>query len=176
MGLPRSYELVRPSAFASVLSPRGFRTACASPAIKALVFSRPPLRRCRRLPSIRHLTDLSQKVELLVLTTLKDLTTRLRSGSLSFVSRMLPAQGVRLLKADPRGPAPIFHAALAASCTFAASAAHLSTAFLAVELGEVELSPCLGPLAQTARAVFPQAAFLCGRHCGVEDGLMPGTR
>src|SRR5437763_15535335 len=24
------------------------------------------------------------------------------------------------------------------------------------------LSPCLRPLAQTARAVFPQAAFLCG--------------
>ena len=45
-----------------------------------------------------------------------------------------------------------------------------------VESGEVELSPCLRPLAQTARAVFPQAAFLCGRHCGVEDGLMPGTR
>ena len=42
--------------------------------------------------------------------------------------------------------------------------------------GEVELSPCLRPLAQTARAVFPQAAFLCGRHCGVDDGLMPGTR
>jgi hypothetical protein len=37
----------------------------------------------------------------------------------------------------------------------------------------VELSPCLRPLAQTARAVFPQAAFVCGRHCGVEDGLIP---
>lgn len=48
--------------------------------------------------------------------------------------------------------------------------------FITVESGEVELSPCLRPLAQTARAVFPQAAFLCGRHCGVEDGLMPGTR
>ena len=46
----------------------------------------------------------------------------------------------------------------------------------AAESGEVELAPCLRPLAQTARAVFPQAAFLCGRHCGVEDGLMPGTR
>ena len=46
----------------------------------------------------------------------------------------------------------------------------------AVESGEVEHTPCLCPLAQTARAVFPQAAFLCGRHCGVEDGLMPGTR
>ena len=35
----------------------------------------------------------------------------------------------------------------------------------------MERTPCLCPLAQTARAVFPQAAFLCGRHCGVEDGL-----
>src|SRR5215471_16135168 len=34
--------------------------------------------------------------------------------------------------------------------------------FTAVESGEVELSPCLRPLAQTARAVVPQAAFLCG--------------
>jgi len=32
-----------------------------------------------------------------------------------------------------------------------------------VESGEVELAPCLRPLAQTARAVFPQAAFLRGR-------------
>jgi hypothetical protein len=52
----------------------------------------------------------------------------------------------------------------------------LFAGFIAVESGEVELAPCLRPLAQTARAVFPQAAFLCGRHCGVEDGLMPGTR
>ena len=34
----------------------------------------------------------------------------------------------------------------------------------------------LDPPVQTARAVFPQAAFLCGRHCGVEDALMPGAR
>ena len=34
--------------------------------------------------------------------------------------------------------------------------------FNGVESGEVELAPCLRPLAQTARAVFPQAAFLCG--------------
>jgi hypothetical protein len=47
---------------------------------------------------------------------------------------------------------------------------------IGVESGEVGLAPCLRPLAQTARAVFPQAAFLCGRHRGVEDGLMPGTR
>jgi hypothetical protein len=31
--------------------------------------------------------------------------------------------------------------------------------------------PALRPLTQTARAVFSQAAFLCGRHCGVEGGL-----
>jgi hypothetical protein len=47
----------------------------------------------------------------------------------------------------------------------------LFVGFPAVESGEVERTPCLCPLAQTARAVFPQAAFLCGRHCGVEDGL-----
>ena len=35
--------------------------------------------------------------------------------------------------------------------------------FPAVESEEVGLSPFLRPLAQTARAVFPQAAFLCGR-------------
>src|SRR5215813_4922741 len=52
----------------------------------------------------------------------------------------------------------------------------LFVGFAAVESGEVELAPCLCPLAQTARAVFPQAAFLCGRHCGVEDALMPGAR
>ena len=52
----------------------------------------------------------------------------------------------------------------------------LFAGFIAVESGEVERTPCLCPLAQTARAVFPQAAFLCGRHCGIEDGLMPGTR
>jgi SRSO17 transposase len=28
---------------------------------------------------------------------------------------------------------------------------------------------------QTARAVFPQAAFLCGCHCSVEDGLYTGS-
>src|SRR3954470_9998711 len=33
-------------------------------------------------------------------------------------------------------------------------------AFVTVESGEVGLTPCLCPLAQTARAVFPQAAFL----------------
>src|SRR4051812_33368643 len=33
-----------------------------------------------------------------------------------------------------------------------------------VESEEVGLSPFLRPLAQTARAVFPQAAFLCGRR------------
>ena len=32
-----------------------------------------------------------------------------------------------------------------------------------VESEEVGLSPFLRPLAQTARAVFPQAAFLCSR-------------
>src|SRR5246500_214820 len=47
----------------------------------------------------------------------------------------------------------------------------LFAGFIAVESGEVERTPCLCPLAQTAPAVFPQAAFLCGRHCGVEDGL-----
>ena len=52
----------------------------------------------------------------------------------------------------------------------------LFAGFIAVESGEVERTPCLCPLAQTARAVFPQAAFLCGRHCGVEDALMPGAR
>jgi hypothetical protein len=46
--------------------------------------------------------------------------------------------------------------------------------FLAVESGEVGLAPCLRPLAQTARAVFPQAAFLCGRFCNVEAGFDAG--
>ena len=48
--------------------------------------------------------------------------------------------------------------------------------FISVESGEVELSPCLRPLAQTARAVFPQAAFLCRRHCCLSarlDGQTP---
>jgi hypothetical protein len=45
-----------------------------------------------------------------------------------------------------------------------------------VESEEVELSPCLGPLAQTARAVFPQAAFLYGRRRDVRSIVMPGTR
>ena len=53
----------------------------------------------------------------------------------------------------------------------AAGCSALFAGFAAVESGEVELAPFLRPLAQTARAVFPQAAFLCGRHCGVEDGL-----
>jgi hypothetical protein len=47
----------------------------------------------------------------------------------------------------------------------------LFVGFPAVESGEVGLAPSLRPLTQTARAVFPQAAFLCGRHCGVEGGL-----
>ena len=58
----------------------------------------------------------------------------------------------------------------------AADCSALFAGFAAVESGEVERTPCLCPLAQTARAVFPQAAFLCGRHCGVEDALMPGAR
>jgi len=62
-----------------------------------------------------------------------------------------------------------------ADCSTAECAA-LFAGFSAVESGEVERTPCLCPLAQTARAVFPQAAFLCGRHCGVEDALMPGAR
>jgi hypothetical protein len=66
-------------------------------------------------------------------------------------------------------------AAAATDCSAEAFAV-LFAGFVAVESGEVELAPCLRPLAQTARAVFPQAAFLCGRQCGVEDGLMPGTR
>ena len=53
----------------------------------------------------------------------------------------------------------------------AAGCPALFVGFPAVESGEVGLSPCLRPLAQTARAVFPQAAFLCGRRCGVEDGV-----
>ena len=40
----------------------------------------------------------------------------------------------------------------------------LSTYEHRVESEEVGLSPFLRPLAQTARAVFPQAAFLCGRR------------
>src|SRR5215831_10082594 len=63
----------------------------------------------------------------------------------------------------------------AADCS-APSCSTLFAGFTAVESGEVELVLCLCPLAQTARAVFPQAAFLCGRHCGVEDALMPGAR
>ena len=59
------------------------------------------------------------------------------------------------------------------SIASATASAALFGDFRGVELGEVELSPCLRPLAQTARAVFPQAAFLCGRHCGVEDELIP---
>src|SRR5215467_8016287 len=47
---------------------------------------------------------------------------------------------------------------------------------IVVESEEVELSPCLRPLAQTARAVFPQAAFLYGRRAGVRSIVMPGTR
>ena len=39
----------------------------------------------------------------------------------------------------------------------------LFAGFAAVESEEVGLSPFLRPLAQTARAVFPQAAFLCDR-------------
>src|SRR5262252_7295560 len=62
----------------------------------------------------------------------------------------------------------------AADCSTAGRAT-LFAGFAAVESGEVERTPCLCPLAQTARAVFPQAAFLCGRHCGVEDALMPGA-
>src|SRR3954470_19008201 len=42
---------------------------------------------------------------------------------------------------------------------------HADVAAPAVEWEEVGLSPFLRPLAQTARAVFPQAAFLCGRLC-----------
>ena len=53
---------------------------------------------------------------------------------------------------------------------------HLIPRFIAVESEEVELSPCLRPLAQTARAVFPQAAFLYGRRAGVRSIVMPGTR
>src|SRR5262245_61776852 len=49
-------------------------------------------------------------------------------------------------------------------------------AFITVESEEVGLSPCLRPLAQTARAVFPQAAFLYGRRAGVRSIVMPGTR
>jgi hypothetical protein len=48
--------------------------------------------------------------------------------------------------------------------------------FAGVESEEVGLSPCLRPLAQTARAVFPQAAFLYGRRAGVRSVVMPGTR
>jgi hypothetical protein len=40
---------------------------------------------------------------------------------------------------------------------------------MAVESEQVELSPCLRPLAQMARAVFPQAAFLYGRRAGVSS-------
>src|SRR6266545_3334925 len=50
------------------------------------------------------------------------------------------------------------------SITSAAARAALFGNFGGVESGEVEHTPCLCPLAQTARAVFPQAAFLCGRH------------
>src|SRR5262249_4773309 len=46
----------------------------------------------------------------------------------------------------------------AADCS-AASCSTLFAGFIAVESGEVELVLCLCPLAQTARAVFPQAAF-----------------
>jgi hypothetical protein len=63
----------------------------------------------------------------------------------------------------------------AAFCSAADRSAVESSAlfagFTAVESGEVGLAPSLRPLAQTARAVFPQAAFLCGRYYGVEDGL-----
>ena len=48
------------------------------------------------------------------------------------------------------------------------------TELVFVESGEVGLAPCLRPLAQTARAVFPQAAFLCGRFCNVEAGFDAG--
>ena len=48
--------------------------------------------------------------------------------------------------------------------------------FAGVESEEVGLSPCLRPLAQTARPVFPQAAFLYGRRAGVRSIVMPGTR
>jgi hypothetical protein len=72
-------------------------------------------------------------------------------------------------------PAFPLASALRSTCS-AADRSALFAGFPAVESGEGELSPCLRPLAQTARAVFPQAAFLCGRHRGVEDGLMPGTR
>src|SRR5262249_38035637 len=67
-------------------------------------------------------------------------------------------------------------AAVASTADCSAEWSALFAGFTAVESGEVERTPCLCPLAQTARAVFPQAAFLCGRHCGVEDELMPGAR
>ena len=62
------------------------------------------------------------------------------------------------------------------STSSAADCSALFAGFSAVESEEVELSPCLRPLAQTARAVFPQAAFLYGRRAGVRSIVMPGTR
>src|SRR3954454_24445508 len=62
------------------------------------------------------------------------------------------------------------------SADSAAACAALFAGFAGVESGEVGLTPCLRPLAQTARAVFPQAAFLRGRSDERGREAIPGTR
>src|SRR3954452_19433369 len=65
------------------------------------------------------------------------------------------------------------------SADSAAACAALFAGFAGVESGGVGLTPCLRPLAQTARAVFPQAAFLRGRSdergrdCSPPQRLLP---
>src|SRR6266571_5615100 len=105
-------------------------------------------------------------------------TFRMRSSACDTLSRLC----VRRVLCWPAFPlAPALRSTGSAAFSFAADrsgagCSALFAGFPAVESGEVERTPCLCPLAQTARAVFPQAAFLCGRHCGVEDELMPGAR
>lgn len=87
----------------------------------------------------------------------------------------------------PYGQLPFFFEYLKVANLFDAAVADCPLAYtspnapekrdiLGVESGEVELAPCLRPLAQTARAVFPQAAFLFGRFTARKAGLIPGMR
>src|ERR1700755_153369 len=56
----------------------------------------------------------------------------------------------------------------------AADCSALFAGFAAVESGEVEGTPWLCPLAQTAPAGFSPGAFPGGGHCGGEEGCVAG--
>ena len=83
-------------------------------------------------------------------------TCRTRSSPWGTLSRSC-ARRVRSRPAFPSAPA-------LRSTGSADGCPSLFAGFAAVESEEVGLLPFLRPLAQTARAVFPQAAFLCGRR------------